>query len=169
LKYSLSEEDQINVTMMMSKGKTNIYTKKYYVNIIPKFEIISVYFPQIVEQGAEAHFIVTIQNNLDKSESFTLLVNGEQVTTNLNALGPGINRIVFKVIPSINPYDFSKKSFIFELKDGSNNPIARYYYEIQLELSSFNLIVFYVLPVLIPICIALIYKNKEVKHRLLRR
>ncbi|GAH47869.1 unnamed protein product, partial [marine sediment metagenome] len=35
--------------------------------------------------------------------------------------------------------------------------------------SSFNLIVFYILPVLIPICIVLIYKNKDIKQKLLRR
>ncbi|MFX1289088.1 MAG: hypothetical protein ACFFFY_11090, partial [Promethearchaeota archaeon] len=91
------------------------------------------------------------------------------VETNINGFGPGINKVVFEVIPSINPYDFGKKSYTFELRDSSNNPIARYYFEVQLELSSFNLIVFYILPVLIPISIVLIYKNKEIKHKLLRR
>ena len=76
---------------------------------------------------------------------------------------------MFEVIPSINPYDFEKKSYTFELRDSTNDPVARYYFEVQLELSSFNLIVFYILPVLIPICIVLIYKNKDLKHKLLRR
>ncbi|MBY9010940.1 MAG: hypothetical protein KGD70_01055 [Candidatus Lokiarchaeota archaeon] len=164
-----SEEDRYNITMVISKGETDFYTKQFYVDIIPKYEILSVTFPEIVEQGVVAQFILTIQNNQDKSEAFALYVNGERVTTNLNGFGPGINRVVFEVLPSINPYEFGKKYYIFELRDGSNNPIARYYYEIQLELSSFNLIVFYILPVLIPVCIALIYKNKEIKHKLLRR
>jgi len=169
LNYSLTEEDLINVTMVMSKGETEFYTRQFYVEIIPKYEIISVSFPEIVEQGVAVQFILIIQNNQDTSEPFALFVNGNQVTTNLNGFGPGINRVVFEVTPSINPYDFGKKYYIFELRDSSNNPIARYYYEIQLELSSFNLIVFYILPVLIPICIVLIYKNKEIKHKLLRR
>jgi hypothetical protein len=169
LNFSLTEDDRINVSMVMSKGETDFYTKQFYVDIIPRFEILSVFFPDIVEQGGAAQFIITIRNNLDRSESFALYINGDQVSTNLNAFGPGINRVVFEVIPSINPYDFGKKSYVFELRDSSNTPIARYYYEIQLELSSFNLIVFYILPVLIPICIVLIYKNKDIKHKLLRR
>ena len=169
LNYALSNEDRLNMTMVISKGKTNIYTEQFYVNVIPKYEILSVSFPEVVEQGGEVQFILTIQNNQETSESFTLYVNGERVTTNLNGLGPGINRIIFKVTPSINPYDFAKKSYTFELRDSSNNPIVRYYFEIQLELSTFNLIVFYILPVLIPIGIVLIYKNKEIKHKLLRR
>jgi hypothetical protein len=169
LNYPLTEDDLINVTMVMSKGETRFYTRQFYVEIIPKYEILSVSFPASVEQGVAASFILTIQNNQGNSESFSLYVNGEKVTTNLNGLRPGINRIVFDIVPSINPYDFGKKSFIFELRDSTNDPIARYYYEIQLELSAFNLIVFYILPVLIPICIVLIYKNKEIKHKLLRR
>jgi hypothetical protein len=169
LNYTFSSDDLLNITMAISKGETKFYTRQFFVEIIPKFEILSVSFPEIVEQGVTAQFILTIRNNQDNSESFTLYVNGEKVATNLNGLGPGINRIVYEVLPSINPYDFGKKYYIFELQDSSNNPITKYYYEIQLELSVFNLIVFYILPILIPICIALIYKNKEIKHKLLRR
>ncbi len=169
LNYSAIEGSSINVTMEISKGNTIFYNNQFNVEIIPKYEILSVSFPEIIEQGVTAQFILILQNNQDKSESFTLLVNGNPVTTNLNGFGPGINRIMFEVIPSVNPYDFEKKSYIFELRDGSNNPIVKYYYEVQMELSPFNLIVFYILPVLIPVCIALIYKNKEIKHKLLRR
>ncbi|MFW9897620.1 MAG: hypothetical protein ACFFD7_17575, partial [Candidatus Thorarchaeota archaeon] len=169
LNYSVVEGDDINVTMEISKGDTVFYEKQFNVEIIPKYEILSVSFPETIEQGVTAQFILVIQNNQDRSETFTLYVNGNLVATNLNGLGPGINRITFEVIPSINPYDFGKKSYIFELKDSSNNPIAKYYYEVQLELSTFNLIVFYILPVLIPISIALVYKNREIKHKLLRR
>jgi len=169
LNYSAIEGNNINVTMEISKGNTVFYSRQFNVEIIPKYEILSVSFPEIVEQGTTAQFILIIQNNQDKSESFTLFVNSNPVATNLNGFGPGINRIIFEVIPGINPYDFEEKTYIFELKDSSGNPIVRYYYEVQLELSPFNLIVFYILPVLIPVCIALIYKNKEIKHKLLRR
>lgn len=169
LNYSETENHNINVTMKISKSETIFYIRQFNVEIMPKYEILSASFPEIIEQGKTAQFTLTIQNNQDKSESFTLYVNGEKVETNLNGLGSGINIIVFEVIPSINPYDFGKKSYIFELRDSSNNPIARYYYEVQLELSSFNLIVFYILPVLIPVGIVLIYKNKDIKQKLLRR
>lgn len=169
LNYSETETHDINVTMKISKNETIFYTRQFNVEILPKYEILSASFPETVEQGTTAQFTLTIQNNQDISESFSLYVNGEEVETNLNGLGSGINIIVFEVIPSINPYDFGKKSYIFELRDSSDNPIVKYYYEVQLELSSFNLIVFYILPVLIPICIVLIYKNKDIKQKLLRR
>jgi len=50
-----------------------------------------------------------------------------------------------------------------------NEPIVKYYFEVQMELSSFNLVLFYILPILIPIGIILIYKNKEIKNKMLRR
>ena len=155
--------------MKISKGDTEFYSEQFNVEIIEKFEIISAFFPETLLQGSVAQFILIIQNNDDVSEPFVLHVNGAPVETNLDALGPGINRIVVEVIPSINPYDFGKKSYVFELKDSLNKPIVKYYFEVQMELSSFNLVIFYVLPVLIPICIILIYKNKEIKNKMLRQ
>ncbi len=169
LDYTDTETHFVNVTMIISKGDTNFYTKQFYVEIIEKFEILSATFPETILQGSIAKFILIIQNNLDVSEPFKLYVNGVQVETNLNGLGPGINRIEVDVIPSINPYDFGKKSYIFEIKDSLDESIVKYYFEVQMELSSFNLVLFYILPVLIPICIILIYKNKEIKNKMLRR
>ena len=169
LDYPDTETHIVNVTMKISKGDTEFYSKQFNVEIIAKFEIISASFPETILQGSAAQFILIIQNNLDVSEPFTLYVNGEPVETNLDGLGPGTNRIVVEVIPSINPYDFGKKSYTFEIKDSSNEPIVKYYYEVQMELSSFNLVIFYILPILIPIGIILIYKNKEIKNKMLRR
>ena len=169
LDYTDTETHIVNVTMNISKGDTIFYSTQFSVEIIEKYEILSATFPETILQGSAAQFILIVQNNLDVSEPFILYVNGVAVETNLNGLGPGINRVVAEVIPSINPYDFGKKSYTFELRDSLNEPIVKYYFEIQMELSSFNLVIFYVLPVLIPICIILIYKNKEIKNRMLRR
>ena len=169
LDFTDTETQNVNVTMKISKGDTEFYSEQFNVAIIEKFEILNAFFPETVLQGSVAQFILIIQNNDDVSEPFILYVNGVSVETNLNALGPGINRIVVEVIPSLNPYDFEKKSYTFELKDSLNKPIVKYHFEVQMELSSFNLVLFYILPVLIPICIILIYKNKEIKNKMLRR
>ena len=169
LGYSDTETHIVNATMVISKGDTDFYSEQYNVEIIEKFEILSATFPETIITGSAAQFILIIQNNLGDSESFLLYVNGVPIETNLNGLGPGINRIVAEVIPSINPYDFGKKSYVFEIRDSLGEPIAKYYFEVQMELSSFTLILFYVLPVLIPISIVLIYKNKEIKNKMLRR
>ena len=169
LDFTDTETQTVNVTMKISKGDTEFYSEQFNVGIIEKFEILNAFFPETILQGSVAQFILIIQNNDDVSEPFILYVNGVSVETNLNALGPGINRIVVEVIPSINPYDFGKKSYTFELKDSLNKPIVKYHFEVQMELSSFNLVLFYILPVLIPICIILIYKNKDIKNKMLRR
>ncbi len=164
-----TETHLVNVTMEISKSSTIFYTKQFYVEIIHKFEILSVFFPEIISQGAVAQFFMIIQNNQEQSESFTLYMNGALVETDIDGLGPGINRIVAEVIPSINPYDFGIVSYTFELRDSSGETIVQYYFEVKLELSLFNLVFFYIVPILIPIGVILLYKNKEIKHRLLRR
>ena len=137
--------------------------------MIQKFEIISVGFPEVVAQGESAHFILVIKNNQPFSESFSLYINGKKASTNINRLAPGENIIETSVILTLNPYDFQSKSYIFELNDSNGDTIARFYYLVFLELSAFNLIIYYILPLAIPIVIILFYKNKEIKHRLLKR
>jgi len=164
-----TETHLVNVTMEISRGSTVFYTKQFYVEIIEKFEILNVFFPEIISQGVAAQFIMMIQNNQEQSESFKLYMNGAPVETDIDGLGPGINRIVAEVIPSINPYDFGIVSYTFELRDSSGETVVQYYFEVRLELSPSNLFFFYIVPILIPIGVILLYKNKEIKHRLLRR
>ncbi len=174
LYYTLEISDQIvadstEIIMNIKKGETVFYNKSFNIHIDPKFEIISVSFPSSVPQGEYAEFILVIRNNQEVSESFSLLMNGIPVETNLAGIGPGDNKIIAKVIPSIFPYDFQSKAYTFTLKDNQGEIVAQYYYEIALELTAFNLMVFYVLPIIIPIAILLYFKNKELQHKLLRR
>jgi hypothetical protein len=172
--YSITLADNIisnttEIEMNIKKGNTIFYNKSFSVQIIEKFEILSVTFPTVVPQGEYAHFIMVIQNNKENSELFSLYVNEERVETNINGLGPGENKVIAKVQPTINPYDFESKSYTFVLRDSSNNIIAQFHFNIEVELTTFNFVVFYLLPILIPIAIVLFYKNKEIKHKLLRR
>ena len=64
---------------------------------------------------------------------------------------------------------YTDGSFTFILKDSLGEILAQNYFEVNVELSTFNLIMFYLLPIIIPIGIILYYKNKEIKHRMLRR
>ena len=162
-------ENSITINMDISKGNTIYYTKSIEINILSRYEVLSVFFPKVVAQGNTASFTLIIQNNKETSESFSLYVNGEKWTTNINGLAPGVNRIIAEVIPTIIPYDFIAKAYTFELRDSLGETIVQYYFEVSIELSPTNLILFYVLPILIPIGIILIFKNKELKHKLLRR
>ncbi|MFW9938202.1 MAG: hypothetical protein ACFFD5_11175 [Candidatus Thorarchaeota archaeon] len=171
-KLNVSEniiDEDIEIEMKISKETTTYYSKTFHVEILPKFEIISASFPLIISQGQGAYFIMFIRNNQEFTESFSIYVNGVQKAANINGLAPGENRIELKVTPTINPYDFQSKTYTFELKDSSGETIVLKYFEVSIKLSTFNLIMFYIVPIIIPIGIVLFYKNKELKHRLLRR
>ena len=53
--------------------------------------------------------------------------------------------------------------------DESEDIILRDYFESEIQLSTINLLLFYVLPIVVPIGIILYYKNKDLKMKLLRR
>ncbi|MFX1314988.1 MAG: hypothetical protein ACFE9T_03935 [Promethearchaeota archaeon] len=172
--YELNSSDSIidntiEIEMSISINKTNYYTKTISIEILPKFEIISVSFPGKVTQGSPAYFILIIRNNREKSEDFSLFLNNKKISTNLKVLGPGENRILKKITPTNNPYEFGSKSYIFLLKDSSGENIAQFYFEITIELSTFNLIIFYLLPIIAAIGLILYFKNKDLKIKKLRR
>lgn len=163
------ENDIIRIEMNILQNTTIYYTEELTIEIIPRFEIISVSFPGKISQGAPAYFIATIKNNLENSEAFSLYVNGKLVQSNINELIPGENRIEKKIIPTNNPYEFGTKIYRVILEDSENKEIARFYFKVVLELSTFNLIIFYIVPVIIPIGIMLYFLNKQIKHKKLRR
>ncbi len=161
--------DTINIKMSISINTTEYYTEILIVEVIPQYEIKSVSFPRKIPQGTEGYLIIVIQNNHKNSEEFSLTINGKIVATNINELAYGENRIVKKIIPTINPYELGKKSYQIVLKDSSDQEIAQFYFEVQLELSILNLLLFYVLPILIPVGIILFFLNKDIKNKKLRR
>ena len=163
-------QTSIAVRFEISKGKTTLYSRTIEITIIPVLEIISVSFPEIVSQGDKATFIMIIQNNREISIPYSLTVisvNGEQIKT--GGLAPGENRIQIEVLPTLFPYDFFEKTYIFQLKDDSESLIAQYYYTVSIIISPANIILFYVLPIGVAVGIILFYKNKELKHKQLRR
>ncbi|MFX1364265.1 MAG: hypothetical protein ACFFCE_03785 [Promethearchaeota archaeon] len=172
--YSLESVDNIynetiSIKMSILVYNTEFYSESFRVEIIPKFELISVSFPEKVPQGAPAYLILILKNNQENSEEFSLNLNGKPISTNLKELSTGENRIVAKIVPSINPYEFGSKNYRFVLRDGSNNEIERFYFKTSLELSVLNLVLFYILPIIVPIGLVLFFKNRDIKHKKLIR
>ncbi len=161
--------DSIEITLRILKGNTVIKSEILTVNILSKFEIISIKYPEKVIQGVPAKLILIIENNQDSSEEFTLEINDNKVDTDLEELIPGENRIEVEVLPTINPYEFGYKKFEIQIEDEGGDVIVKDYFESEIQLSTINLLLFYVLPMAIPIGLILYYKNKEIKIKLLRR
>ncbi|MHA2392370.1 MAG: hypothetical protein ACXAEX_10370 [Promethearchaeota archaeon] len=161
--------DTIKIEMNILQNSTVYYTTEMTVEIIPKFQIISVSLPEAITQGSPAHFIAVIQNNQENSEEFSLDINGKLVQANINELIPGENRIVKIISHTNNPYEFGSKIYRIIIKDNKGEEIARFYFRIYIELSTFNLVIFYLLPAIIPIGILIFFVNKEIKHKKLRR
>ncbi len=163
------KNDTIRIEMNILQNATVYYTEELIIDIIPEFEIISIFFPDQIPQGASASLIIIIQNNKNVFESFSLSINGKDVQANIDQLSPGKNWITKNFIPTNNPYEFGTKTYRIVLKNSENGEIARFYFEVVLELSTFNLMIFYLLPSVIPIGIILYFLSKEIKHKKLRR
>ncbi|MBY9006214.1 MAG: hypothetical protein KGD63_05610 [Candidatus Lokiarchaeota archaeon] len=161
--------DVISMEMNITKSNIVFHNKIVSIAILRKFTINSVSFPSVVSQGSPATFILSVQNNMKIPENFIVRINGREVNTDLIELLPGENRIEVSVIPSANPYDFTTKSYYIVLEDGSGNEISTYYFSVTIQLSIMNLVLFYIMPVMIPIGIVIFFKNKEIKTKLLRR
>jgi len=172
--YNLKSSDSIINDTIMIKMRiliniTEYYSETFTIEITPRFELISVFFPESVPQGTHAYLIITIQNNQENTEAFSLYINGKRVGTNIAELITGENRIVAQVMPTINPYEFGVKKYRVVLKDSTDEEIERFYFEVAIELSTLNLVIFYILPIIVPIGIILFFKNKDIKHKKLRR
>jgi hypothetical protein len=161
--------DIITIEMNVLQNTTIYYTEILIIEIIPKFEVLSVSFPSDISQGSPAYFISNIKNNLEDPVEFSLYVNGKIVESNIDALFPGENRIVKSIIPTSNPYEFGVKTYEIIIEDSENEEIARFYFKVTIELSTFNLVIFYLLPCIVPIGIILYFLNKQIKHNKLRR
>jgi len=161
--------NSIEVHMIISKSDKVFYNQSFSIQVVSKLEVIKESFPSSVAQWSSAKFVLILRNNKRTPESFLLYINGKLTQTNLNQLTPGENRIEASVMPALNPYDFSVKSYHIVLKDSDGIEELSFYYEVQVLLSVMNLFLFYVLPIVSVLVIVLYFKNKEIKTNLLRR
>jgi len=171
VRYSLniSGSGTIQIDMDIMKQDTVYYEETLNIEVVSKFEIISITFPSTAPQWDYAHLIIKIDNNKDDAEDFTLTINGVAVSTNINKLVSGENQITTSILSTLNPYEFGTKTYNIVLRDSSGEIIGLYYFELTLELSPLGLFLCYILPILIPIGIVLYYKNQDIKNKLLRR
>ena len=162
-------DDVITIEMKITINTTEYYSEILTIEIIQKFEIISATFPESISQGNTAYLILIIKNNQENSESFSLYINGIKFGTNIAEMNTGDNVIVAKLVPTINPYEFGIRQYRVKLTDRMDQEIALFFFEVSLELSTVNLVLFYFLPSIVPIGIILYFKNKDIKHKKLRR
>ena len=155
--------------MEILKGSTVIKSEILTINVISKLEIVSISYPEKVVQGIPAKLILIIQNNQENSQEFSLIINDDKIETELEELVSGENRIEVEILPTINPYELGYKKFHIELEDEDDDVIVEDYFESEIQVSAINLLLFYILPIAIPIGVILHYKNKEIKLKLLRR
>jgi hypothetical protein len=163
------DDDTIEINMNIYKQDNLIKTEKMTIEIVPKFEIVSINFPEKVIQGVPTKLILYIDNNQESSEEFDLIINDQKQETNIDELVPGENRIEVEFFPSINPYEIGIKKYYIELEDEDGDTIVKDYFESEIQISAIYLILFYLAPVIAAISIILYFKNKEIKLKLLRR
>jgi hypothetical protein len=159
-----TEEIQINI--LISRNNTIYYNNTITIQIINSFELSALFYPSSVTQGSSAQFICTINNNKETNEIYALYVNGE---ISYGVLVPAQNRIEVDLEPIKNPYDISTKTYEIAMFDSSGRGIFQFFFKTQIQVSTMNLVIFYILPILIPIIIVLFFINKKIKTDRLKR
>lgn len=162
-------DNSIDINMSISKGNTKIISRKIEVSIVQGIEIIDTSFPEKCAQGKSFVFSISLQNNYKDSQPLTLYINGKESQGNIAKLTSGMNKLEKEIVSTINPYEFGSKSYKIELKDKEGNIILTTHIQIEITLSTMNLVLFYLIPLIAPIGIILYYKNKDIKTKLLRR
>ncbi len=167
--YIISENinsNTIEVDIVISKGDTINYNKSIVLQLINAFEVIDCYFSESVSQASPAYLILVIKSNKKSIQDYSLSINDKRFT---GSLLPGENTIIKTVIPTLNPYDFSTKTYSVFLYDGNSNEIYRNQFLVKVNLSVMYLVLCYILPIVVPIIIVIYLKNKQVKIDRLRR
>jgi hypothetical protein len=158
--------DTIQVEIRISKGDTTFYTKSITLEVVDIIEIVDCSFSNSATQGSSAYLVLIVKNNLKGSQEYTLYINSWKIT---GSLEPGENTIRKSVVPTINPYDFTPKTYSIKLYDQQSNEVYRNSFTVYMELSVMFLVLCYILPILAPIAIVIYFKNKQVKMDKLRR
>ncbi len=163
------ETDNITINLNILKGANVIISEEIRVEILPDLSIVEVSFPERVSQGSLATLILVLQNNKAEIQNISLYVNGLRVDLGSGSLKPGLNRIEYSVIPTINPYDFAPKTYNFEVKSERDITLSIYQFTVQPEITASNILFFYVTPLAIPVAVILYYKSKELIQKRLTR
>jgi hypothetical protein len=166
---SIIKESLITIGMSISVNDTVYHTDTLTVNIVPSLEIVEIEFPETVPHWVSPQLILQIKNNRKSNEEFSLYINDEKMETNIDELKPGENRIDVHVFPALNPYELGIKKCEIEIEDSTEDVIIKDYYEYELTITALDLIVFYIMPIGFSVGFILYFKNKLIKHKLLKR
>ncbi|GAH07884.1 unnamed protein product, partial [marine sediment metagenome] len=109
-------------------------------------------------KGLRAFLIIKIINNREVPLNFTLYINNIPFPTNLDQIGYGENEIIVDFTPSINPFDFETKEYVISIKDDSGKVLIIETFQTEIRLSVLNFMLFYLIPILLPVLIIIYYK-----------
>ncbi|MFO8019073.1 MAG: hypothetical protein R6U96_10590 [Promethearchaeia archaeon] len=174
LSYTLELKDNLNessisVGLEFRKGEKVMISEMLHIEIVRGIEISDTSFPEKCAQGRGIVFTISIKNNLEETQPFKLFINGEETEARITQLTPGSNTLEKEITPTINPYEFGERGYMIEIKDADGNTLYKVYKDLEITLSTVNLVLFYLIPIIAPIGIFLYYKNKDIKTQLLRR
>ncbi|MBN1800308.1 MAG: AGE family epimerase/isomerase [Candidatus Lokiarchaeota archaeon] len=172
VQLNVTGADTEYIVMNLSKNDVVYYTETLEIKIVPLIEIVSWSAPSSTPQWEHSRIILRLVYNGNNPERYSLSLidqNTDQGVVITKLLTKGENKIEASMVSTLNPYEYGVKSYRFELKDSEGNIITSNFFEVTIELSMTALFLCYILPISIPIALILIYKNKELKNKLLRR
>ncbi len=172
VKLNITGTGTESIVMSLSKAETIYYTETLEIEIVPLIEIVSWSAPSSTPQWEHSKLILQVIYHGNDPERFSLIIvdqNSDQGAIVTKLLTKGENRIETSIMSTLNPYEYGQKNYRFELKDSEGNVITSNYFEVSIELSMTALFFCYILPISVPIALILIYQNKKLKNKQLRR
>lgn len=153
----------LDFTVNVSRDGVSIYYNTFQIESVPTIKCNNILGDPVILQGNRPSVTFDLTNYNLTSQSISIKSNGKTVWVGAIPYG---NSLIKVDIGSMfwNPYSIDIKTYTIEIIDSNGAIITSYILNVKPVISVTNLFFFYVLPVVVPIAILLIYKHKEIEY-----
>lgn len=153
----------LDFSVNISRDGISIYYETFQVEFVPTIKCNNIIGDLTIFQGNKPSVTFDLTNYNLTSQSISIKSNGKTVWTGSIPYG---NSLIKADIDSMfwNPYSIDVKSYKIEIIDSNGVIITSYIMDVKPIISATNLFFFYVVPVVIPLGILIVYKHKEIEY-----
>ncbi|MHA1338501.1 MAG: hypothetical protein ACTSRZ_01270 [Promethearchaeota archaeon] len=145
----------------LSRAGVTVFSYNFTITLKPSLIVNKISASTTVIHGQKPMLGIEIQNYNSTPQQITVKVNGKEQWSGKVYYGKN-NFAIELDAPYLNPYDIKSKIYSIEIyKEGQL--IAQDTFSISQQLSISNLVVFYIIPVVVPISLMLYFKHKQLE------
>ncbi|MHA1727461.1 MAG: hypothetical protein ACTSWY_01860 [Promethearchaeota archaeon] len=149
-------------TLNFSRNGEVFYSEMFSVESVPEIEILKISESTTILQGQAPTISVKLVNYNLSSQTVIIKSNGVISSELTVQNGESLKKITIDA-PLINPYDVTQKIYMIEILDENGNNLAAKTVYVNLTPSLSNVFYFYVIPIIIPVVLIVLFKHKELE------